>query len=226
MRQPRRYCKRIGGQTLNFLYFNEDRLNIAKIFPLEINAPKIRECIEGCCHNERSSQKELYGLLSGFAVKICYRYTNKYEEVEELVSEGFVKLFKNIEKFEINRYPDILSALKGWFKRILVNTCIDHYRKYSHLNRNHGLAEETENIPDRGASGIDALSYKELIESIRLLSPGYRTVFNLFVIDGLSHEEISQQLGITVGASKSNLSKARENLKKIIQKKIQFKAYA
>jgi RNA polymerase sigma-70 factor (ECF subfamily) len=136
------------------------------------------------------------------------------------------ELFKNIEKFEINRYPDILSALKGWFKRILVNTCIDHYRKYSHLNRNHGLAEETENIPDHGATGIDTLSYKELIEAIRMLSPGYRTVFNLFVIDGLSHEEISKQIGITVGASKSNLSKARENLKKIIQKKIQFKAYA
>jgi len=193
---------------------------------LDTNAAKIREVIEGCCRNERNSQKDLYGLLDGFAVKICYRYTNKYEEVEELVSEGFVKLFKNIEKFEINRYPDILSALKGWFKRILVNTCIDHYRKYSHLNRNHGLAEETENIPDHGATGIDTLSYKELIEAIRMLSPGYRTVFNLFVIEGLSHEEISKQIGITVGASKSNLSKGRENLKKIIQKKIQFRAYA
>jgi RNA polymerase sigma-70 factor (ECF subfamily) len=87
------------------------------------------------------------------------------------------------------------------------------------------LSEDTENIADRQESGLDMLSYKEIIEAIRLLSPAYRTVFNLFVIEGLTHEEIASQLGISVGSSKSNLSKARENLRKILTKKTDHKAY-
>jgi len=80
-------------------------------------------------------------------------------------------------------------------------------------------------IADHGETGIDKLSYKEIIEAIRLLSPAYRTVFNLFVIEGMSHEEIGKHLGISVGASKSNLSKARENLRKILTKKADVKTY-
>jgi RNA polymerase sigma-70 factor (ECF subfamily) len=87
------------------------------------------------------------------------------------------------------------------------------------------LTHESETIADQGENGIDKLSYKEIIEVIRLLSPAYRAVFNLFVIDGLSHEEISQTLGISVGASKSNLSKARDNLRKLLQNKNIIKAY-
>jgi RNA polymerase sigma factor (sigma-70 family) len=190
-----------------------------------VNA-NIIDIIDRCCSNERSGQKELYILLNEYAFKICYRYTNKAEEAEELVSEGFIKLFKNIGRFEVNRYPDTVSALKGWFKRILINTCIDAYRK-NHNNAYHQqLADDSSNLQDHSASGLDMLSYKEIIEAIRLLSPSYRTVFNLFVIEGMSHEQISEQMGISVGASKSNLSKARENLRKILLKKNSYKAYA
>jgi DNA-directed RNA polymerase specialized sigma24 family protein len=87
------------------------------------------------------------------------------------------------------------------------------------------LTSEYEKLSDHGENGIDILSYKEIIDAIRLLSPAYRTVFNLFVIDGLSHEEISKKLRISVGASKSNLSKARENLRKILLSKSNFKVY-
>jgi RNA polymerase sigma-70 factor (ECF subfamily) len=87
------------------------------------------------------------------------------------------------------------------------------------------LTTESETLPDKGESGIDVLSYKEIIEAIRLLSPGYRAVFNLFVIDGLSHEEIAKKLGISVGASKSNLSKARDNLRKLLLQKSHFNVY-
>mgnify|MGYP001548906676 CR=1 FL=1 len=186
----------------------------------------INDVIERCCANQRGGQKELYILLNDYAFKICYRYTNKAEEAEELVSEGFIKLFKNIGRFEVNRYPDTISALKGWFKRILINTCIDAYRK-NHNNAYHQqLADDSSNLQDHSASGLDMLSYKEIIEAIRLLSPSYRTVFILFVIEGMSHEQISEQMGISVGASKSNLSKARENLRKILQQKNSYKAYA
>lgn len=158
-------------------------------------------------------------------MKICYRYTNATEECEEIVNEGFVKLFKNIHQFDETRQEDTLLSLKGWFKRILINTCIDHYRKTNSSVNGHVLTHESETIADQGETGIDMLSYKEIIEAIRLLSPAYRAVFNLFVIEGLSHEEISQTLGISVGASKSNLSKARDNLRKLLQNKNIIKAY-
>jgi RNA polymerase sigma-70 factor (ECF subfamily) len=158
-------------------------------------------------------------------MKICYRYTNATEECEEIMNEGFVKLFKNVHQFDETRQEDTLLSLKGWFKRILINTCIDHYRKSNSSVNGHVLTHESENIADHGENGIDMLSYKEIIEAIRLLSPAYRAVFNLFVIEGLSHEEISQTLGISVGASKSNLSKARDNLRKLLQNKNLIKAY-
>jgi RNA polymerase sigma-70 factor (ECF subfamily) len=158
-------------------------------------------------------------------MKICYRYSNATEECEEIVNEGFVKLFKNIHQFDETRQEDTLLSLKGWFKRILINTCIDHYRKTNSSVNGHVLTHESETIADQGETGIDMLSYKEIIEAIRLLSPAYRAVFNLFVIEGLSHEEISQTLGISVGASKSNLSKARDNLRKLLQNKNIIKTY-
>ena len=185
----------------------------------------ISSLLNGCRKNDRNSQKELYYLLRGFAIKICYRYTNATEECEEIVNEGFVKLFKNVHQFDETRQEDTLLSLKGWFKRILINTCIDHYRKSNSSVNGHVLSHESETIADQGENGIDKLSYKEIIEAIRLLSPAYRAVFNLFVIEGMSHEEISTQLGISVGASKSNLSKARNNLRKIILQQTAYTAY-
>lgn len=190
-----------------------------------IDNSKIIALLNGCRKNDRNSQKELYYLLRGFAMKICYRYTNSNEESEEIVNEGFVKLFKNIYQFDETRQDNTLLSLKGWFKRILVNTCIDHYRKVNASVNGHVLSHESESIADHSETGIDVLSYKEIIEAIRLLSPGYRAVFNLFVIEGLSHEEISKKLGISVGASKSNLSKARDNLRKLLLTKSHFKVY-
>jgi RNA polymerase sigma factor (sigma-70 family) len=187
---------------------------------------KISAIIAGCRNNERSSQKELYELLKGYAMKICYRYQNHSEETEEIMNEGFVKLFKNISQFDEARHADVEIALKGWFKRILINTCIDHYRKNVSQVNGHVISEETERIADRSENGLDILSYKEILGAIRLLSPAYRTVFNLFVIEGMSHEEIADKLGISIGSSKSNLSKARENLRKILLKKSDQKIYA
>ncbi len=186
---------------------------------------KITTLLHGCKGNDRNSQKELYYLLRSFAMKICYRYTERFEEAEEIMNEGFVKLFKNIHQFDEERQPDMLLSLKGWFKKILVNTCIDHYRKKQSSVNGHMLTSESENIRDHSETGVDVLSYKEIIEAVRLLSPAYRTVFNLFVIEGLSHEDISKKLGISVGASKSNLSKARENLRKILLNKTHFNLY-
>ena len=187
---------------------------------------KIAALLTGCRNNDRNSQKELYYILRGFAMKICYRYTSHAEESEEIMNEAFVKLYKKLDQFDEFRQQDSLLSLKGWFKRILVNTCIDHYRKNRSSVNGHILNEESDKLPDRSENGLDMLSYKEIIQAIKLLSPAYRTVFNLFVIEGLSHEEISKKLGISVGASKSNLSKARDNLRKLLLSKSHFNLYA
>lgn len=157
---------------------------------------------------------------------ICLRYAENSQEAEELLQESFMKLFKNIEKFDIHRHTDQISSLKGWFKRILINTCIDQFRKNRHNTMTYTITEEFDLPAVNQATAIDQLSYKELIDAIRLLSPGYRQVFNLFVLDGLSHEDIAEKLGISIGTSKSNLSKARDKMKKIILHLIRFKAYA
>ena len=175
--------------------------------------------LNGCRSNNRHSQQQMYELLKDYAMRICFRYLTTHEEAEEVMNEGFVKLYKHIHQFEENRHDQVMAALKGWFRRILVNTCIDQLRKTSSFLNGHTLKEAHEYIADVGESGLDRISYKEIIASVRQLSPAYRTVFNLFVIEGLSHEEISRQLGISVGSSKSNLSKARENLRKILIKK-------
>lgn len=163
--------------------------------------------------------------MHGYAMKICYRYVNKLEEAEELVNESFIKLFRNIGQFDDGRQADTEALLKGWFKKIVVNTCIDYLRK-SHLKLvSRETVPEIESFSDIQENGLDRLSYREIIEAIRKLTPVYRTVFNLFVIEGLTHEEIAEQLGISVGASKSNLSKARHNLRKIIMQQTDYTIY-
>ena len=184
---------------------------------------QISNLITGCCKNDRNSQRDLYHWLYDYAMKVCYRYVNRLEDAEELTSESFIKLYKNIQQFDFNRSGETEALFKGWFKRIVVNTCIDHLRR-THLKIvSQEINEEGEIFADKQESGIDKLMYQEIIEAIRELTPVYRTVLNLFVIEGYNHEEIAKQLNISVGASKSNLSKARHNLRKIITKQSEYK---
>ena len=142
-------------------------------------------------------------------MSICYLYAHRVEDAEELVNESFIKLFKHIEQFDEERKEDLTMALKAWFKRIIINTCIDRYRKKKqHPDESH-LEIASERMADHAENGIDILSYKEIIEAIRLLPPSYRTVFNLFVIEGMTHEQIATRLRISAGGNslvKSRLS--------------------
>jgi RNA polymerase sigma-70 factor (ECF subfamily) len=146
-------------------------------------------------------------------------------EAEELAQEGFVKLFKHIDRFDMQRQSDLLAMLKAWFKIILVNTCIDEYRRNKRQAITKYMPENLEIPENNQATPVDHLSYKELIQATRLLSPSYRQVFNMYVIDGLNHEEIARELGISAGTSKSNLSKAREKMKKILANLNSIKNY-
>ena len=167
--------------------------------------------LQGCKKNDRESQRLLYQHYYGYAMSICVRYCRSYEESKEIVNDGFMKVFKKIDQHETE------SSFKAWLRKIMINSAIDHYRK--EVKHHNQLVANQEVLPITTTnSAIDDLSYAELIAMIQRLSPGYRAVFNLHVIDGFTHEEISGILGISEGTSKSNLMKARENLKKMLEK--------
>lgn len=149
---------------------------------------------------------------------ICDRYTNNQDDAVEILNDGFIKIFREIHHYK-PAYADVVSSFKGWLRKIMVYTAIDHFRK----NQKNQVVTDLDNVAYQlttdSEDAIDKLSYEEIIRAIQDLSPAYRTVFNLFVIEGLSHDEIAEKLEISTGTSKSNLSKARKQLQKILFKK-------
>ncbi|MEO7766697.1 MAG: RNA polymerase sigma factor, partial [Ferruginibacter sp.] len=151
---------------------------------------------------------------------ITSRYANDDQEANALANDSFLKLFKNIHVYKLDPSANMVNPFKGWFRKIIVNTCIDRYRtlknvKIYDVSTQYALTDHNEN-------GEQKLSYKEIILTLKQLSPAYKTVFNLHVIEGYSHDEIAKKLGISVGTSKSNLSKAREHLRTILEKRMNF----
>lgn len=177
---------------------NKSNYNIAE-------ADLIRECIAG----NRSMQQELYDRFAGKMYAVCLRYAGNAEDAQDLLQEGFIKVYRNLEKFRAE------GSFEGWIRRVFVNTSIEHFRKKSYL---YSISEKEESvIEDADISALDNLGEKDIIKLIQELSPGYRTVFNLYVIEGYSHKEIGNILGISEGTSKSQLARA----KAILQRKVQ-----
>ncbi len=170
--------------------------------------------IEGCVAHRRESQQAFYQYFYGFSMAICLRYCSRNDDAMEVVNDGFLKIFRKLPRFQPS-YAHYESSLRGWMKSIMIHTAIDHFRKHQH-HQLHDINETHFEGIDHGESGIDKLSYKELISAVQRLSPMYRAVFNLYVIDGYKHEEIAAQLKISIGTSKSNLAKAKENIKKML----------
>lgn len=177
--------------------------------------------LKGCEANKRESQKIIYSSFYGYAMAICDRYTSNQENALEILNDGFLKVFREVHNYT-PAYADVVNSFKGWLRKIMIYTAIDYYRK----DQKHSIVTQLENIvfqiPIASEDAISRLSYEEIIKAIQELSPGYRTVFNLFVIEGLSHEEVAKELGISIGTSKSNLSKARVQLQKILFKQNQI----
>jgi RNA polymerase sigma factor (sigma-70 family) len=183
-----------------------------------LTARELSEHIAGCVKNNRESQKIIYCSFYGYAMSICDRYSGNYDDAVEILNDGFLKIFKEVHKYQ-PAYADTVASFKGWIRKIMVYTAIDHYRKIKkHLANSH-TDPVTLQVASTQETALDKLSYQEILKSVQQLSPAYRTVFNLFVIEGMSHEEISNKLGIAEGTSKSNLAKARMQLQKILLKK-------
>ncbi|MHB8261191.1 MAG: RNA polymerase sigma factor [Bacteroidia bacterium] len=166
-----------------------------------------RELAEGCKRNEKKHQELLYKTYSRKMLGVCWTYTKDNSLAKEVLQEGFIKVFKNIDSFRGE------GSLEGWIRRIMVNTAINHYKKRM-LRINH-IAIEDIFYSAAEQSNEDVLSEiteKELLALVRELPDKCRMVLNLYALEGYSHDEIAETLNISVGTSKSQLSYARKKL--------------
>ena len=172
--------------------------------------------IQGCIEKKHQYQRVIYDQYRGYALKIVFRYIFRYEKAVDVVNDGFVKIFSKLHLFHYDGTVNLEMILMGWMRKIMINTSIDWLRKNNFLPE-IGVINDGIWIEDKSQSADQSLLYKELILEIKKLPPGYRAVFNMYVIDGFTHQEISNRLQIAVGTSKSNLSKARVLLQKFIK---------
>jgi RNA polymerase sigma-70 factor (ECF subfamily) len=183
----------------------------------DTESKEVRALLQGCLKEDREAQKKLYNLFYGYAMSICVRYTKDTEEAKEVLNDGFLKIFTRLRQY------DPQKPFKGWVRRIMINTALDSYRhnlKHYHLSDIETAAPAADTFDVLGQ-----LNYEYLIGLVQQLSPAYRAVFNLYVIDGFTHEEIAETLGISAGTSKSNLAKARVNLREALRKIDERKQY-
>jgi RNA polymerase sigma-70 factor (ECF subfamily) len=183
--------------------------------------------IKGCVERDCKCQQEFYEHYYGFALKTVFRYIYKYEKATDVVNDSFVKIFNSLEKFQLAKEKsDTEKILMGWMKRILINTAIDELRKQQVAPEIGELPDYIWEEMDKSQNADQRLLYKELICEVKRLPPSYRNVFNMFVIDGFSHNEISKVLGISEGTSKSALAKAKTQLKRFLERRFSQKSYA
>lgn len=168
------------------------------------------ELVNGCRNGDSSAQRKLYEFFYGTMMGVCMRYVESVDDASAILNEGFLKVFNKIGTFDSK-----VGSLEAWIRRIMVNTAIDHYRKMVREARTVELKNATYNSVQ--AMAPDMLEAEAIMQMVQQLPPAYRTVFNLYAIEGYNHKEIAEQLGITEGTSKSNLFKARAKLQTALQ---------
>lgn len=173
----------------------------------------IQLVLEGCLRSNRECQRKLYEHFHGYGLSICLRYSRHREEAVEILNDAFLKVFSNLDKYD----PD--QRFETWLRRIIVNTAIDHFRarhKFPPHIELHAAADmEGDEMPMPQISPDE-----DVLPILQRLSPAYRMVFNLFVMEGYQHHEIAEMLGISTSASRSNLVRAKANLREMLEKKI------
>lgn len=167
------------------------------------------DLIDGCIKGDYRMQRELYDRFASKMYGVCLRYAGNTNDADDSFQEGFVKVFNSLPKYRGE------GSFEGWIRRIIINTCIEQLRKKT---KSYNITEVHENtVEDTHLDALDVLAAKDMVNLINELSPGYRTVFNLFVVEGYGHKEIGEMLGITEGTSKSQLARAKSTLKKLLE---------
>lgn len=168
--------------------------------------------LHGCITNQASAQRALYDKFSHKMFAVCYRYAHNREDAEDMLQEGFIKVFSQIHKFESR------GALEGWIRRIMIHTCINILKKNKRFNESVDLIHAG-NLQVREDSIPSIVQAKEVVECIRMLPMGYRTVLNLYAIEGFSHKEIADMLDVEESTSRSQYTRAKAMLEDILLKK-------
>jgi RNA polymerase sigma-70 factor (ECF subfamily) len=167
----------------------------------------------GCIHGDLRSQELVYKMFSGRMMVVCVRYLKSREDAEDLLQEGFIKAFQQIHQFKGN------GAFEGWLRRMFVNLCLDTLRKNKGIRwvstDNNEIPSEITNEHEDNDVDFD-FTPEQVLNAMEKLSPVYRTVFNLIAFEEFTHQDVAEQLGITVGTSKSNYFKAKKNLQRIL----------
>lgn len=175
----------------------------------------VKRLVEGCIKGDRLSQQVLYKTFYGKMLVVCMRYSHNKEEALDILQDGFIKVFEKLKNFEHK------GSLEGWIRRIMVNTAIDSIRKKKDVFAKTDEELELDQFIDETSDDeelekIKALKVEIIIDLIQQLSPAYRTVFNMYVIENMTHAEIAEKLNINIGTSKSNLAKAKMKLKELV----------
>lgn len=186
-------------------------------FPKEVMLERTEEeLVEGCKAGDRQAQKRVYDHYAGPMLMVCRRYARDDHEAQDMLHDGFLKVFLKIESFQGR------AALKTWISRVMVNNCLSSLRKK--LKRGFQVTLEQTQIPEPEVPEValkdyEHLSAQDVFDAIKELPLGYRTVFSMFVLDDFQHREIAEQLEISEGTSKSQLSKAKKMLYKLLTEK-------
>ena len=179
---------------------------------------QLNEVINQCIRKEKKGQELFFKHFYGKMLAVCSRYTRDQDEAQDILQDAFMKVFDNLQKYEIT------GSLEGWVRRIFVNTAIDHYRK----QKNKFNIEEDQWIEDEDSfyneleendSIYSKIKPQDILEAMEQLSPAYKMVFNLYAIENYTHQEVAEILDINVGTSKSNYAKAKGKIKNILEKK-------
>lgn len=178
------------------------------------------ELVDGCLAQDRRAQQRVYEVFYGKMMAVCMRYTKNTDQAKDILQDGFIKVFRSMDSY------NKAGSFEGWIRRIIVNTAIDHFRRSKHsyllLGEDRSIEDfkdqdEEDTLADNGADDLPDLKPADVINAMQKLTPAYRTVFNLYVFEEMTHKEIADALGINVGTSKSNLAKAKHNLKKLLR---------
>ena len=168
--------------------------------------------LQGCLRKDSLCQRELYNHFSPRMLSVCYRFSQSREDAEDMLQEGFIKVFTQLQTFEGK------GAFEGWIRRIIVHTCINFLKKHKKFNESIGL-EYAEDLSAKEESIASVMQGRQVIECLRQLPMGYRTVLNLYAIEGYSHKEIGEMLEIGESTSRSQYTRAKAMLEKMLIKR-------
>jgi RNA polymerase sigma factor (sigma-70 family) len=183
----------------------------------------LQALIDGCLKGDRRSQQAIHKMFYGKMKAVCMRYTRDSDQAMDVLQEGFLKVFNNLDKYTG------VGAFEGWMRRIMVNLSIDRFRRLKHdlvllgeqndiENWSGGTDDESDDSDEN--EEIYDITPEQIIDAMQQLTPAYRTVFNLYVYEDYTHQDIAEALGISVGTSKSNYAKAKKNMRKLLTKNL------